>query len=145
MAKKKEALRSALTDAPFVLVMKPSGAIVRAPYAKNLRGGPIEFVEGKPRLRPKFADRGYRLFDDIATPDQVEFWERYVKEGSKARGRIKIAKVLVDRMRPKVSADARKAWADGKHQRVEALEILAGEKAEPKVSKRSDPKAEPKD
>lgn len=144
---KKEALRSALTAAPSVLVMKPSGVIVQAPFAKNLRGGPIEFRDGKPRLRDKYRDRGWRLFHETCdSEEQREFWERYVETGDKARGRVKIDPEIVERMRPKASKDAREAYAKREHLRVPEVEALAASapKAEPKGKKAPDPKAEPK-
>lgn len=142
----KEALRSALTPAPTKLVMKANGVIIQAPYAANLRGGPIEFVDGKARLRPKFADKGWRLFDDIADNDeQREFWPRYVATGNKTKGRIKIDAEIVERMRPKASKAAREAHKERKHLRVPELEdLVPAGKAEPKAAKKPSDKPEPK-
>jgi hypothetical protein len=139
---KKEALRSALTAAPSVLVMKPSGVIIQAPFAKNLRGGPIEFRDGKPRLRDKYRDRGWRLFDDVADPAQREFWQSYVATGDKTRGRIKVDGALVERMRPHASKEARDRHKKRDHLRVPALEELVPDKPEPKPEPKGAKKAE---
>lgn len=142
---KKEALRSALTAAPSVLVMKPSGVIVQAPFAKNLRGGPIEVRDGKPRLRDKYRDRGWRMFHETCdSEEQREFWEKYVEAGNSARGRVKIDPALVERMRPKVSKDAREKHARRDHLRVPGLEALVPEQKDAKAAKKADSKAETK-
>lgn len=149
----KKAVRSALTPPPTLLVMKPNGVIIQAPYASNLRGGPIEVRKGHPRLDDKYADRGWRLFDDIADNDeQRAFWPRYIEAGNKTKGRVKVDAALVERMRPKASKEARARYAEREHLRIRDLEEIVPEyndalearpRLEPKAKKPSE-KAEPK-